>query len=494
MPAIYGKSEPAARTGKRVGRRVWAGATAVVGWFAAAAIAAAAQAADRSVVPAAAASPSAAASETPSHVAQAPGYRYLPDQEDWKPLCGVRSENLLDTIKCIPLAARDANRYLSIGADIRLKYEHFFNKDWNSTNNGYLLERELVHFDLHLDRLRTFVELEHATATNQHAPFDPTWRDDFATTSAYVQYAVGGATGAAAPPIAVMIGRQRLAYGSERMIDDRSGLNTIQPFDGVRVRFSGRDWTTDAFAARPVNVGANAFDDLPDRTRSFSGIYATRTLGSEATLDIYGLIDQRQSQFYYRGVGPEVRDTIGVRYATNAAHYDTDTEIDKQLGTFAGATIDAYAIETNLGYDFGAGRNRFRVGAGGGIASGDRNPRSSLFTEFRAPYPTGLTFGIIEANGNENTSGFTPQVSYTYNRKVTAAVKDYFFYRQNFGRRGVFGARLPAAGARRGHRGAARQPRLRLGRRRARSPRQPVRSLCALFDRAVSEGGPAGAG
>jgi hypothetical protein len=215
------------------------------------------------------------------------------------------------------------------------------------------------------------------------------------------------------------------------MIDDRSGLNTIQPFDGVRVRLTGGNWTTDAFAVRPVNVAPYAFDDLPDRTRSFSGIYATRTLGSQATLDLYGLIDQRQSQFYYRGVGPEVRDTLGARYATTGSHYDTDTEIDKQLGAFAGATIDAYAIETNLGYDFGAGRNRFRLGAGGGIASGDRNPLSSIFTEFRAPYPTGLTFGIIEANGNENTSGFTPQVSYTYNRKVTVAVKDYFFYRQS---------------------------------------------------------------
>ena len=50
---------------------------------------------------------------------------------------------------------------------------------------------------------------------------------------------------------------------------------------------------------------------------------------------------------------------------------------------------------------------------------------------FRAPYPTGLTFGIIEANGNENTSGFTPNVSYTYAKKVTLAVKDYFFYRQS---------------------------------------------------------------
>lgn len=363
--------------------------------------------------------------------AMPPRYAYLPDEERWKSFCSPESRpgDALDALKCISLS-HDPNQYLTLGADVRFKYEHFFNKDFDKSNSGYLLERELLDADLHEDRLRAFVQLEHATATDQHAPIDATWRDDFAATSAYAEYAIGGATGSATAPLTVRAGRQLLAYGSERMIDDRSGLNTETPFDGLRARIESGSWRTDVFAVRPVSVGAYGFDDLGDKTKALIGAYATDRIGAQ-TLDVYGFEDQRQAQFYYRGTGPEERFTLGARYATSSPAFDSDTEIDKQFGAFGSATIDAYAIETNLGYDFGRNRNRFRLGVGGGIASGDHDPKSSRFTLFRAPYPTGLTFGIIEANGNENTSGFTPNVSYTYAKKVTLAVKDYFFYRQS---------------------------------------------------------------
>jgi hypothetical protein len=384
------------------------------------------------VLAAASLDPTPAPAATPeSQPPPPPRYQYLPDDENWKSFCSAvnRSDDARDALKCISLS-RDPNAYLTIGADVRLKYEHFFNKDWNASNSGYLLERALLDVDVHENRLRAFVQLEHATATDPHAPLDATWRDDFATTSAYLEYEIGGATGAAAPPLSVRAGRQLLAYGSERMIDDRSGLNTEMPFDGARARITAGSWRTDLFAVRPVDVAPYGFDDLADRAKSLIGAYATDKIGSQ-TLDLYALEDQRQAQFYYRGVAPEERFTLGMRYATSSPSFDSDTEIDKQFGAFGSATIDAYAIETNFGYDFGRNRNAFRLGVGGGIASGDRDPKSSRFTLFRAPYPTGLTFGIIEANGNENTSGFTPNVSYTYAKKVTLAVKDYFFYRQS---------------------------------------------------------------
>jgi len=360
-----------------------------------------------------------------------PSYRYLDDEENWRSFCSPtnRPPGSQNDLKCITLA-NDPKRYVTLGADLRFKYEHFFNKDWNPSNSGYLLERELLDADVHEDRVRGFLLLEHATATNQHAPVDATWRDDFATSSAYLEYDLGGATGAAEPPIQLRYGRQLLAYGSERMIDDRSGLNTLAAFGGFRARFASPHWQTDVFVVRPVTVNAFGFDDTTDNTKSFTGAYATRRIGANA-LDFYGFVDQRRSQSYYRGTGPEVRETLGVRYATSSPSFDSDTELDKQFGSFGGATIDSYAIEGNYGYDFGRNLNRFRLGAGGGIASGDHNLRSSRFSLFRAPYPTGLTFGIIEANGNDNTSGFTPNASYTYDRRITVAVKDYFFYRQS---------------------------------------------------------------
>jgi hypothetical protein len=381
--------------------------------------------------PAAAPSPSPTPSGTATASAWKPQYTYLPDEEYWKPFCNPASRSdPIDSLKCIPLSGTDSNIYATLGIDVREKYEHFFNKDWNPTNDGYLLQRYLLDVDLHEDRLREFVELEYSTATNPHAPIDATWQDDFASTSAYAEYAIGGVTGAKDAPLELRVGRQRLAYGSERMIDDRSGLNTIQPFDGVRARINTGTWRTDLFYLRPVTVAPYGFDDLANKSASFFGGYATHTFKG-GSLDAYAFVDQRPSQFYYRGVGREIRDTLGTRYATNSGPFDSDTELDWQFGSFKGDDIDAFAIETNVGYALARGRNRFRLGLGGGIASGDHDPKSSHFTTFRAPYPTGLTFGIIEANGNENTSGFTPNVSYTFNKKVTVAVKAYFFYRQS---------------------------------------------------------------
>ncbi len=389
-------------------------------------VAAAAQAGGTAAISAPSPSPSATAT-----FRSRPQYTYLPDEEYWKPLCDpVNRSEATDALKCIPLSERDANVYATVGIDVREKYEHFFNKDWNPTNNGYLLERYLLDGDVHEDRLREFVELEYASATNPHAPIDATWQDDFASTGAYVEYDIGGTTGAQNAPLELRVGRQRLAYGSERMIDDRSGLNTIEPFDGVRARLNTGTWRTDFFYVRPVTVAPYGFDDLANKGASFFGGYATDTL-ERGTLDAYAFVDQRGSQFYYRGAGPEVRDNIGTRYVLKSGSFDSDTELDWQFGSFAGDDIDAFAIETNVGYSLARGRNRFRLGLGGGIASGDHDPKSSHFTTFRAPYPTGLTFGIIEANGNENTSGFTPNVSYTYDKKLTVAVKDYFFYRQS---------------------------------------------------------------
>ena len=137
-----------------------------------------------------------------------PRYQYLPDEDNWKSYCSNanRSDDVQDALKCIALS-NDPNEYLALGADLRFKYEHFFNKDFDRSNSGYFLERELLDADLHEDRLRAFLQLEHATATNEHAPIDATWRDDFATTSAYLEYSIGGKTGAMTPPLAVRIGR-----------------------------------------------------------------------------------------------------------------------------------------------------------------------------------------------------------------------------------------------------------------------------------------------
>lgn len=212
---------------------------------------------------------------------------FFPDEEDWHALCMAsnRIGDPFEPLKCIPLA-HDPNRYLTLGSELRFKYEHFFNKDWNASNSG------------------------------STRPTDPTWRDDVATTSAYLEYDIGEHSGADRPPLAIRIGRQLLANGSQRMIDDRSGLNTEQPFDGVRARIEAGAWRADIFAVRPVNVGGFAFNNLADRTRSLSGVYASRHRGCR---------DDR----YLRIGRSATRASVLPRYRTRSARYARSTIRDK---------------------------------------------------------------------------------------------------------------------------------------------------------------------
>lgn len=54
-------------------------------------------------------------------------------------------------IKFIPLD-KTGTRYLSIGGEIRERYEYFHNSLWGQEpqdNNGHLLQRYMLHTDLH---------------------------------------------------------------------------------------------------------------------------------------------------------------------------------------------------------------------------------------------------------------------------------------------------------------------------------------------------------
>src|ERR1022692_909970 len=85
-----------------------------------------------------------------------PPYKILRYDEDYRYLKDPsRRSDIGDAIKYIPLCGRE-DWYLSIGGEARLRYEFYHNEDFGAAtansrgNNGYLLERYLLHGDLHL--------------------------------------------------------------------------------------------------------------------------------------------------------------------------------------------------------------------------------------------------------------------------------------------------------------------------------------------------------
>src|SRR5262245_50237648 len=92
-----------------------------------------------------------------------PSYQPLRYDEDWSVLANsaCRTE-MLDHIKYVPFS-RDG-WYLSMGGEIRQRYENYQNPGFGSDpkdDNGYLLQRYLLHADSHFgSRFRLFVQLQ----------------------------------------------------------------------------------------------------------------------------------------------------------------------------------------------------------------------------------------------------------------------------------------------------------------------------------------------
>src|SRR6266508_5890126 len=103
----------------------------------------------------------AAAQEGDREVAQ---YKLIRYEEDWSRLRDpVRRTDLFDSLKYIALG-RHEGWYLTVGGETRQRYEYFRNPTWGldpQDDNGYLLQRYMIHADLHLgQRLRLFGQLK----------------------------------------------------------------------------------------------------------------------------------------------------------------------------------------------------------------------------------------------------------------------------------------------------------------------------------------------
>src|SRR5262245_26247946 len=71
-------------------------------------------------------------------------YGYLRDR--------AKHGDLFDAIKFVPLGA-EGDSYLSLGGEIRQRYEYFHNPVWGQEEkdpNGYWLQRYMLHTDFHL--------------------------------------------------------------------------------------------------------------------------------------------------------------------------------------------------------------------------------------------------------------------------------------------------------------------------------------------------------
>ena len=174
-----------------------------------------------------------AASSCPS----APRYSDARYDDDFSYLRDPSCRNdLWDPLKYIPLNSR-RDWYLSLGGEIRERYERFHNPLWGQqpqSPGGYLLQRYFLFGDLHLgENLRIFSELMSDWENDRvGGPRPMIDEDQLDFTQFFVDlklHPFGSDTS-----LTLRVGRQWLIYGSQRLISNRYGPNVPLPFDGVK--------------------------------------------------------------------------------------------------------------------------------------------------------------------------------------------------------------------------------------------------------------------
>lgn len=348
-----------------------------------------------------------------------PAYKPLRYDEDWSPLADEsKREDYADRLKYISLGKE--NWYLTIGGEFRPRYEFYKNENFSNTSeddNGYLLQRYLLHADWHLGKkLRVFSQLQSSLVTGRSGGARATDRDRTDINQFFVDYHFLDKKNKS---LLVRAGRQEIQFGTGKLVNVRDGLNSRQTFDGIRLSAKLNKWTLDAFAVKPVKTDGGFFDDKAISGQTFGGFYATRPLKlitKNGGIDVYYLVFDRQQARFNQGTEREIRHSFGTRIWNAKESFDYNYEFIYQFGKFGrDGQINAWTAATENGYTFEKAFFKPRLSLKANITSGDKNPKDKDLQTFNALFPSGAYFGYLSPIGPYNHFNLHP----TANFKIT---------------------------------------------------------------------------
>ena len=345
--------------------------------------------------------------------------------------------NLLERLKYLPLGKR-ANRYLTLGFNLRHQYEIFLNNNWGSgpqDETGWWLQRYMLYADLHWGQhLRFFGQTRTALFhLNSVAP-NPTQQDEFDIHQAFVTLYLWRRSTA---QLSLQVGRQELWYGARRLIGIREGPNVRQSFDLAKINFQTQDvWNIDALYAQFVPSQLYVLDNVRDNDQEIWGGYATRK-GQPHHFDLYYLGNRfAQTAFDEDTVG-ETRHSVGIRWWNESGPLQWNNEAIYQFGRYGSGSIAAWTASFDVSYQF-SGRVGPQLGLRTEVISGDAVRGDGHLQTFNALYPRGAYFGLIALIGPANLIDVHPIYRMTLADRL-GVLLDYDFFWRYSRQDGVYG-------------------------------------------------------
>ena len=376
---------------------------------------------------------SAAASDGAPSSPSPPPYKLVRYEEDYSYLKDpARRTDPFDPIKYIPFEGTHA--YLSLGGEIRERYEYFRNPGWGlapQDHNGYVLQRTMLHGDLRFAvRWRFFGQIKSALENGREGGPRPADEDQLDLHQAFLEVRLGHEQSQSP---GLRLGRQEISLGSSRLVSVREGPNVRRSFDGARLMLHPRSWRLDAFVTRPAETDRGVLDDGPDSGEALWGLYAVGSVSSVSRkkIDLYYLGIDRDVAAFDQGAAPERRHSLGSRVWGASGPWDWNFETLYQWGSFGRGSIRAWTAASDTGYTWSAPRLRPRAGFKANVASGDRDPDDADLQTFNALYPRGSYFSEAALIGPANFFDLHPSVELRVTERLSVTAHWDIFWRQS---------------------------------------------------------------
>lgn len=374
--------------------------------------------------------------QPPPQGRQRPQYQDLRYDEDWSHIKEVQGpEDFWDPIKYI-LLDQDRGWYMTLGGEIRERWDNWKDAYYGSVPGGMnaSMQRYMFHADTHFgEHFRLFVQTQSALEYGKKTGPLYTDKDAFDFHQAFFDIR---SSNDPKNYTFFRFGFQEFALGADHFISTGDYFNARRNFLGAKFVIARGRWQWLVQATKPVLNLFGSFDDVPEhgRTSWGGGFFAPNPWTEQGRVGVFYTALDTKKQLWNRGLGRDLRHTLGARIEGNRKGWDYTYEGLAQIGTFTpvqgpSVPIHAWAATTDDGFTFQRSRHYPRVGLVTSFTSGDSG-QGALGT-FHALFPDSAYSGKLGLIGPSNVYGITPNFRFLLVPRVYVMSEWAFFFRQN---------------------------------------------------------------